>query len=160
MKAVTVRQIKNELRHRSHKELMDLCLRLSRFKRENKELLTYLLFESQSEELFIQSVKEYVDESFDQINTKSYFYVRKSVRKILTQVKKYIRYSKKKETEVELLIHLCWRLHSLSPTISESPRLVNLYNRQLSLIEKAMDSLHEDLQHDYRLELKNLIIYD
>ena len=160
MKAVTVKQIKDELHHRSHRELMDLCLRLSRFKKENKELITYLLFESQNEELFIQRVKEYIDESFDQINTKSYYYIRKSIRKILTQIKRYIRYSKKKETEVELLMHFCWRLGSHAPPISKSIRLVNIYNRQLTLIEKAMSSLHEDLQYDYRLELENLIIYE
>lgn len=160
MKAVTVKQIKDELHHRSHRELMDLCLRLSRFKKENKELITYLLFESQNEELFIQRVKEYIDASFDQINTKSYYYIQKSIRKILTQIKRYIRYSKKKETEIELLMHFCWRLGSHAPPISKSTRLVNVYNRQLTLIEKAMSSLHEDLQYDYRLELENLIIYE
>ena len=42
-----------------------------------------------------------MDELFEGINTDSYYYIRKSVRKILSQIKKFIRYSKKKETEVE-----------------------------------------------------------
>lgn len=160
MKAVTVKQIKDELKHRSHQELMDLCLQLSRFKKDNKELLTYLLFESQNEEFYIQSIKEYMDELFEGINTDSFYYIRKSVRKILSQIKKFIRYSKKKETEVELLLHFCWKLGELTPSISRSPRLINVYNRQLGMAEKAIDKLHEDLQYDYRLELENFKIYD
>ena len=92
MKAVTVKQIKDELKHRSQSELMELSLKLARFKKENKELLTYLLFEAHDEESYIQSVKGLVDDLFDQINTKSFFYIRKSVRKILSLTKKYIRY--------------------------------------------------------------------
>ena len=50
MKAATVAQLKKELQFKSQEETMQLCLRLARFKKENKELLTYLLFESDSEE--------------------------------------------------------------------------------------------------------------
>ena len=42
MKAVTIKQLKDELAHKSASELKELCLHLSRFKKENKELLTYL----------------------------------------------------------------------------------------------------------------------
>lgn len=156
MKAVTVKKIKDELGHRSQNELIELCLKLSRFKKENKELLTYLLFESENEERYIQSVKDLIDDLFEEINTKSFFYIRKSVRKILSLTKKYIRYSKKKETEVELLLHFCKKLKSFTPSISRSPRLTNVYLRQISLIEKAMSSLHEDLQYDYQIELKKI----
>jgi hypothetical protein len=157
MKAVTVKKIKDELSYKSPKELMDLCLRLSKFKKENKELLTYLLFEASDEEGYIQSVKEEIDVQFESINTKSYFYIRKSVRKILTITKKYIRYSLKKETEVELLLYFCKKLKNFSPSIKRSPRLVNTYERQVMLIKKAITTLHEDLQYDYQLELDNLI---
>ncbi|MDT7833540.1 hypothetical protein RQM59_14230 [Flavobacteriaceae bacterium S356] len=156
MKAVTVKKIKDELQHRSNSDLIELCLRLSKFKKENKELLTYLLFESHDEEAYIESVKEHVDELFEQINTKSFFYIRKSVRKILSLIKKYIRYSKKKDTEVELLLHFCKRLKYFSPSITRSPRLQNVYNTQMGLLQKAITTLHEDLQYDYQLELENL----
>jgi len=53
MKTATVTQLKKELKHHSQAELIALCLRLSKFKKENKELLTYLLFET-DEDLFIQ----------------------------------------------------------------------------------------------------------
>jgi vacuolar-type H+-ATPase catalytic subunit A/Vma1 len=136
---------------------MELCLHLSKFKKENKELLTYLLFESHNEEGYIESVKEQIDDLFAQINTKSYFYIRKSVRKILTLTKKFIRYSKKKETEVELLLYFCTKLKGFKPSISRSPRLTNTFERQILLIKKAITSLHEDLQYDYQLELNELL---
>jgi hypothetical protein len=157
MKAVTVKKIKDELSHRSANDLMELCLHLSKFKKENKELLTYLLFESHNEEGYIESVKEQIDDLFAQINTKSYFYIRKSVRKILTLTKKFIRYSKKKETEVELLLYFCTKLKDFKPSISRSPRLTNTFERQILLIKKAITSLHEDLQYDYQLELNELL---
>jgi len=58
MKAATVAQLKKELQYKSQDEVLQLCLRLARFKKENKELLTYLLFESDSEEGYIETVKE------------------------------------------------------------------------------------------------------
>jgi hypothetical protein len=38
----------------------------------------------------------------------------------------------------------------------ESKVLVNLYNRQLQNIQKALSSLDEDLQFDYQSELENI----
>ena len=157
MKPVTIKKIKDELHYKSPQELVELCLKLSKFKKENKELLTYLLFDAEDEEMYINNVNEYITLLFDDINTESFFYIRKSVRKILKLTKKYIRYSKKKETEVELLLHFCKELKKISPSISKSPRLLNVYNRQILLIKKAIASLHEDLQYDYQLEFDHLL---
>ena len=156
MKAATVSEIKKELKLRSTEELLELCLRLSRFKKENKELLTYLLFESDDEQAFIRSVKSHMEAQFEEINVNSYFYIKKSVRKILREIKKYIRYSQNKETEVELLLHFCAILKDFAPSIQRNVTLTNLYNRQLDFIEKKMTALHEDLQYDYEIELNEL----
>ena len=159
MKAVTIKKIKDELSDKSASELMGICLHLSKFKKENKELLTYLLFESHDEESYILSVKERIDFLFEDINIKSFFYIRKSARKILTLTKKYIRYSKKKETEAELLIYYCRKLKDFSPSIRQSSRLLNVYQTQLKMIKKAVGTLHEDLQYDYKIEIEDLEIY-
>ena len=156
MKASTLKQLKDELKHRSQEELLELTLRLARFKKENKELLTYLLFESNNEERYIQSIKDDIDEQFENINKKSYYFIRKSVRKILKDIKKYIRYSKKKETEVELLLYFCKKLKNFSPSIKRSAQLQNSYNRQITLIRKIISILHEDLQYDYEIEIQKL----
>ncbi len=156
MKAVTVKVIKDELVNRSHKDLMEMVLRLSKFKKENKELLTYLLFESASEAQYINTVKAAMDADFAGMNTYSYFYMKKTIRKILRNVKKYIRYSLKKQTEVELLMYYCMKLNEVSPNIHRNRMLHNLYERQIKMIEKAIAYLHEDLQYDYGVELEEL----
>ncbi len=156
MKAVTAKELKQELNNQTTKELQELCLRLARFKKENKELLTYLLFESENESSYIESIKQYIDEQFELINTKSYFYIRKSVRKILTHTKKYIRYTLNKETEAELLLYFCKKLKEFSPSIKNSVQLQNMYNRQLLLVKKIVSTLHEDLQYDFNLMLEDL----
>lgn len=157
MKAVTVKQLKDELSYKSANELKELCLHLSKFKKENKELLTYLLFESHNEEGYIQSIKDQMDEQFEDINTNSFYYIRKSVRKILSMTKKFIRYSKKKETETELLLYFCKKLKDFRPSIKRSTRLQNVFDTQVRMIRKAIDKLHEDLQYDYELELNQLL---
>lgn len=156
MKAASVSEIKKELNSRSPKELLELCLRLSKFKKENKELLTYLLYESANEAAYIEGIKSEIDQAFLEINTKSYFYIKKSVRKILRNIKKYVRYSTKKETEVELLIYFCRELKNMSPSINNNVTLQNIFNRQISSIEKTLKSLHEDLQYDFGKELDAL----
>ncbi len=156
MKAVSVTTIKKELQHNSTDELVELCLRLSKFKKENKELLTYLLFESHDESGYITSVKSEIDALFETINTDSYHYIKKSVRKILRTLKKYARYSLKKETEVELLLHFCQRLKDFEPSIQNNLTLMNIYQRQIVSIKKIVSTLHEDLQYDYHLALEEL----
>lgn len=156
MKALTVKEIKQELSHLSQKEMIELCLRLSRFKKENKELLTYLLVEKQEESGYVESVKAEMDEQFRDINTKTYYYIKKSVRKILATTKKYIRYSQNKETEAELLLYFCTKLKSFKPSINKSTPLKNLYLRQLEAVKKIVLALHEDLQFDYQIEIDAL----
>ena len=157
MKAVSVKELKLELNNRSKKELLEFCLRLSKFKKENKELLTYLLFEASNESDYIQTVKNEIDEQFELINKKNFYFIKKGVRKVLTNTKKYIRYSQKKETQVELLIYFCTKLKNFSPSYQKNVMLRNLYQRQIALIQKTISTLHEDLQYDYGIELDDLI---
>lgn len=157
MKAATIKSLKDELTHKSADELKTLCLQLARFKVENKELLTYLLFEAHNEEQYIQNCKDFIDDLFDEIDTKNAYYVRKKIRKILSSSKKLIRFSKKKETEAELLLHFCNKLKNYNPFFKRSNRLQNIFQTQLRMAKNAISKLHEDLQYDYQLELDNLI---
>ena len=115
MKAVPITRIKKELQHLSQEELVDIVLRVGKYKVENKELLTYLLFEASDEDGYIEVVKEYIDEQFELVNLQNYYYIKKSVRKILRTIKKYIKYSKLPETETALLIHFCRKLKAMDP---------------------------------------------
>jgi uncharacterized FlaG/YvyC family protein len=156
MKSANIREIKKELKELPPNQVMELCLRLCRFKKENKELLTYLLFEAHDEAAYIESIQEEIDERFEQVNRKSPYYVRKSFRSILSSTRKYIRYSGNKETEVELLLYFCSRLKNFKPDIRQNKRQMNLFLRLREQIEKKISLLHEDLQFDYHRELKKL----
>ena len=156
MKAATVSQLKKELQYKDSGELLQLCLRLARFKLENKELLTYLLFEADNEQGYIETVKNQLDSQFEEINTSNYYYIKKSIRKILRGLRKYIRYSGNKETEVALLLYFCGKLNRLQPSIHKNQTLRNLYERQLTAIHKKIGALHEDLQYDYGVLLEEL----
>jgi hypothetical protein len=156
MKAAGVKAIKEELNSRSRQELSDLCLKLSKFKKENKELLTYLLFEADNENLFIISIQEEIDLEFENINRKSYYFIKKSIRKILRNTKKNIRYSKKKQTEVELLLHFCKKLKKFDPSISNSIPLTRIFDREILKIEKILNTLHPDLKYDYKTEMESI----
>lgn len=157
MKAATVAQIKKELKFRSSDELETLCLRLARFKKENKELLTYLLFEAEDEAEYILHIREYITQRFNEVNTDSFYYIKKSIRKILRELKKFIRYSGQTETEVELLLFFCEHLAEFEPTIQRNRVLMNVFERQTQLIRTKIDKLHPDLQFDYENELTEII---
>ncbi|WP_338733630.1 hypothetical protein [Mangrovimonas cancribranchiae] len=158
MKAERLSNIKKELQLQSKDELLQLCLRLGRFKKENKELLTYLLFEAHDEDSYVASIIKTLDEDFETINTASYFYIKKSIRKILRQIRTYSRYSNSKATEVELLLYFCQKLKDFKPNIFRNKALSNLYDRQIVAIKKKITALHDDLQHDYLLELEELLV--
>ncbi len=156
MKAVTVKEISQELQNLTPKELRDLCLRLARFKKENKELLTYLLFESSDESSYVEGVKKEIDQQFELVNKKSYYFIKKGLRRILLNTRKFIRYSNHKKTELDLLIHYCTKLKKFTPSIQKNAALRNLYLRQIETIREKLGSVHEDLQYDYSMEIEAL----
>lgn len=156
MKAVKLTQLKNELEHYSQKELIEICLKLAKHKIENKELLTYLLLESQDEDEFISGMKEEMDAEFSKLNHQSTYIIKKSTRKILRNVKKHIRFSKNKQTEASLLIYFCLKLREIMSKNMRSQQLINMFELQLKLAKKAISTLHEDLQYDFNEDLEML----
>lgn len=157
MKASTINEIKQELIYLPSNTLAELCLRLAKFKKENKELLTYLLFEAQDEQGYINSVKNEIDESFESMNTTNIYFSKKSLRKILRNTNKYIRYTGSKEVEANLLLYYCNKLKHSGIAFEKYIVLNNLYQSQLKKIKKVIDTMHEDLQYEYLKELNNLI---
>jgi hypothetical protein len=156
LKPASLAQLKKELKHKSGDELEALVLRLTKHKTENKELLTYLLFEAEDEAGFIAHIKEDIDLLFEEVNTNTMYYIKKGIRKILRTLKRYIRYSQNKETEVELLLYFCERMATFRPSIRENQAMVYVFEKQKEMIAKKILSLHEDLQHDFSKELHTL----
>ena len=154
MKTIVISQLKQEMKNRSANDLLDICLRLAKFRKENKELLTYLLFEVQDEQSYIEAIKSEMDQQFIEINQSSIYFAKKSLRKIVRATNKFNRISGRKQTEVELLLHFCKRLVESGIPLNNSLALMNIYLRQMQKIKKVLHTLHEDLQYDYGEELK------
>lgn len=156
METATIATIRKELKLKSNDELIEICLRLAKFKTENKELVSYLLFESDNEDEYVENVKNELENQFLMINTDSYFYIKKSVRKILRNLKKFSRYSQNKETEIRLLLFFCERLKDFKSDYHRDLILENIYYREKERIKKLISGLHEDLQFDYGFLLEEL----
>ena len=152
--AASQKELKAELESRSAKELISFCLTLTKFKKENKELLTYILFESGNEALFIGKIKAEMDEQFALLSTeKNLYFTKKSLRKILRTVKRYSRYASSDTVSADLLIYYCSKLQSSGIPFRKSPVLEKMYNNQIAKIKSLISGLHEDLQYDYQQEL-------
>lgn len=157
MKAASVNDLKEELKELPAHRLVDVCLRLARFKKENKELLNYLLFESHNEAAYIEAVKKEIDAEFQNVNSSNLYFAKKTIRKILRTANKHIKYTASKQAEAELLIHFCLALKQSGIPYQKSTALSNLFFSQANKAAKAVASMHEDLQYDYKRQLEKLI---
>ena len=156
MNAASVKQIKTGLDELTQKELVDACLRLIKFKKENKELLTYILFEEADEAGYISNVKDSVALLFEDVNRTNVYFAKKTLRKIVRTANKFIRYSKEPATEVEILLFVAEKILELGLNMKKNIALENIYLSIIKKINKAIASMHEDLQYDYSRQLKKI----
>jgi hypothetical protein len=156
MKTASLHEIKSELQHRDQNELMALCLRLAKYKKENKELLNYLLFEAHHEQAYVTGVKEDMDELFTTLPAQNVYLIKKVLRKILRFVNRQVKYSGIKSTEVELRIYFCEKIKQASIPMTTGTVLFNLYQQQVAKILSLVESLPEDVQLDYQSDLKKI----
>jgi hypothetical protein len=156
MKAASIHEIKQELNQLKPAGIIDLSLRLARFKKENKELLTYLLFEAQDEDSFVRSVCVEIDSLFEEVNLSHLYFAKKTLRKIGRVINKYARYSSVKETEISLRLYFCQKLKDSGIPIKRNPVIHNLYLAQLKKMSMVISSLHEDLQYDFQKQVDTI----
>lgn len=156
MQPATISEIKAGLAMLGTKELSDICLRLAKYRKENKELLSFLLFEADNQALYIKNAKEDISHQLSQMSFSNIYLAKKTIRKALNTVNKYIKFAGSKQTEAELLMHYCDWLASSGLPIHKNPVTENIYQRQINKIEKALSTLHEDLQYDYRKDFERL----
>ena len=156
MKAASINEIKKELIELDSKTVQDLCMRLAKYKKENKELLTYLLFEAHDEAAFVNNVKTEMDELFQSLPSGNVYYIKKSLRKILRIVNKQIKYSGLKQTELELRLYFCVKIKECNVPLRSSTVLYNLNEGQVKKIKTVLTHLPEDLQFDYHREIVSL----
>jgi hypothetical protein len=157
MKAASIQELKQELVNLPQKEIVELCLRLAKYKKENKELLNYLLFESYDQQGYLQSVRNEIDEAFTELPKSTPYQNKKALRKVLKTISRYTKFMASKQSEAELLLYFCQKVKTSGIRIQRSAMLTNLYNQQLKKILAAVESLHEDLRFDYAKQLEGLV---
>jgi hypothetical protein len=138
-------------------ELTDICLRLAKYKKENKELLAYLLFDANEPMKYAEAVKSFLIADFEAMQ-KHYFYTTKSLRKIIRLINRYAKYTGSKQVETELTIWFCSNYLIYTDLRTSHKPLQGLLIRQLEKITKLLPKLHEDLQFDYQKEFESLIL--
>jgi len=152
-----LQDIKKELQHLSSLQIADLCLRLARYKKENKELLAYLLFQANDLESFVEQIKAESGFMFSQLPVHSYN-AAKGMRKILRLLSKYNKFMGSKEAEIELLINFCNNyVQYTDRKITYKPMRLIL-TRQMEKIRTLIGKLHEDLQDDFTQGYNNMHI--
>lgn len=156
MDSASLAEIRKELKALEREELLQLINQLAKYKRDNKEYLNYLLFDSVDEDGYAQRIKYDVAEAFNATNTSGFYLAKKSIRRALRIANKYIKYSKKKETELDVLIFFCEEMNSLDMNWKRSRVLLNLYERQVVKIKKLYSELHEDLQFEFQERINEL----
>ena len=157
IKAYGVADIKKEIQHLDNTQLTELCLRLVRHKKENKELAAYLLFDADNEPAFIENLIAESGFMFSQLPYNNY-QLAKSLRKILRYLNKYIKFTGSKQAEIEILISFCKNyVQYVDRRASSYKPLRLILTRQLDKIRAAIGKLHEDLQFDYNQDFNAMV---
>jgi len=154
MRAASISEIKKELQSLDADTLQTICLRLAKYKKENKELLSYLLSEAQDEAGYIQSVKAEIETMFLELSDRNLYIIKKILRKILRYANRQIKYSGIAQTELELRIFFCEKIKEAEIPLVAGTVLFNLYQQQLKKIDGVLDKLPEDYQVDYANDIQ------
>lgn len=157
MNSPKLAELKKELNFHEAHELKELCLRLAKYKTENKELLHYLLFYQDRKQDYVNEVKALLEAEFDDLHP-SIYYVSKQLRKLTRIMNKHIKYIGEKDKEAELV--LCFSElfihHPISNTTHKA--LIVLLFRQLKRLNKLIPKLEEDLQFDYQQQFEAALL--
>ncbi len=149
--------LKKELAAAEKSELINFCLRLAKYKTENKEFLSYLIFHEHSPETYISDIKTMIEEGF-KVLPKQFYYQIKGIRKLLRLINKYIKFLGNKEHEAAIILCFCNAFIKNGFQKSRQKSMELILERQFKRLEKAVNSLHEDLQFDFNQEI--LLIKD
>jgi hypothetical protein len=156
MNSASISEIKKELQRLDADALNAICLRLAKYKKENKELLSYLLSDAHDEAGYIRNVKEEMDVMFLELDGRNLYIVKKMLRKILRMANRQIKYSGIPQTELELRIYFCEKVNEAGVPLTAGTVLYNLYQQQLKKITTVLAKLPEDYQVDYASAIEAL----
>ncbi len=156
MNSASISEIKKELQRLDESSLHSICLRLAKYKKENKELISYLLSDADDEVGYIRNIKEELDMMFHELDGRNLYITKKILRKILRFANRQIKYSGIAQTELELRIHFCKKIKEAEIPLTPGTVLYNLYAQQLKKITTLLSRLPEDYQEDYSAAIESI----
>lgn len=148
--------LKKELLELSKPELIQLCLRVAKLKRENKELLAYLIFDSEDPIFYAQKLKPEIKEVFEQPFQHAY-YLTKSIRKAMRLITKYYRFTSNKQGETELLIYLVEEFYLSWRNEYRYQALGKVIFRCLEKAQSNLKKIDEDFRADFEDPINELV---
>ncbi|HPI54577.1 MAG TPA: hypothetical protein PLU10_07770 [Chitinophagaceae bacterium] len=146
--------IRKEMSSLSHKEISELCIRLIRYKKENKELADYFLFEKHQEHSYLLSAKSEIQSLFGNIQTLQPYLVKKSIRKIIRLAERYSKYAANPIIFLELYLEIMQQMREHFPQWNQLEPLVKIAQSLEKKSMRLLPKLHEDLQFDYNARLE------
>lgn len=148
--------IKKALKETDNERLIEMLLKLAKAKKENKTFLDYWLFEEQDKSNYIKYVKATVAEEFKGVNPNPFF-AKKTLRRIIKIVKNSAKLLHQPEHEIDLWLFYCEQFNKIKfEKKTLPPVILNLYKNPITRIQKLLETVHEDLQFDFRKELEKL----
>jgi hypothetical protein len=156
MEIPSLANLKKDLSYLSEKELTELIVDLAKFSRDNKAYLYFKLNERDQPNLFVDAVKDELDEAFQTANTRNYHLAKKAAQTIRRKLNKALKLSKNKADQAELILYFCEQLKRYDYFKHHHPVIDNLYRVQLGKAMKLISTLHEDLQSDFEYRIEEL----
>ena len=146
--------IRKEMSSLSHKEITELCIRLIRFKKENKELADYFLFEKHQEHSYLLAAKSEIQSLFGNIQTTQPYLVKKSIRKIIRLAERYSKYAANPIIFIELYLEIMQHIQEYFPHWKQVVPLMKITESLEKKSRRLLPKLHEDLQFDYNARME------
>ncbi|WP_200978809.1 hypothetical protein [Echinicola sp. 20G] len=157
MKLPSLAQIKKELSHLPEEELIGLLMETAKFTTDNKQFLFFKIYGRENPGFFQEMVEEELQQAFENANLDHAHFAKKSAQAIRRKLNKYLKFTKDKPTQIELIAFFCRELSEHGFLSFNHPVINNLYVMQLNKIEKLIGGLHEDLQYDYQELFEELV---
>lgn len=149
---------KKEIAKLDVKTVADICIRLAKYKTENKEFLNYLLFYSFDNEPYINDLKFDITNTFLLYKQNDYTYT-KIIKSLLTRLNKHLKFIADKTREAEIIAQFCAAFINKIDVRSYNSGLIQVLYRQFVRLQKVVLKLDEDLQFDYATDMETILAY-
>lgn len=158
MTTIKLQNQKKEIAKLDAKTLAEICIRLAKYKTENKEFLNYLLFHSYDNQPYIDEIKSDITNTFLSFNQNDYLNS-KVLKGLLTRLNKQLKFIADKNREAEIVTEFCLAFIANVSVRCYYAGLMQVLYRQFVRLQKVVGKLDEDLQFDYKEDIYTILAY-